>query len=117
MAIILNKADAIERMGDEELYKEIAHFFGQHIPENLQKLECALKASVAGEGGPEQLETAMRLSHSFKGNCATVGADEVRPKALELELLCRNNQAEQACQAFPAFKLAMLELSDALKDI
>ncbi len=114
--ISIDRAGAIERMGDEEIYKEIAAFFAQNIPENLQKLEEALDASPrVAECSPQELENPMRLAHSFKGNCATVGAEGVRDLAKELEMLCRAGKAAEARQAFALLKPQMLELMQNLK--
>lgn len=84
----INEGDAVDRIGDRSIYLEIAHYFGSNMEQSLANLDEAL--------GRGDMETATRLAHSFKGNCATVGADSMRERCYALERLCREKHLEDA---------------------
>lgn len=87
-AVPLRVDEAVERMGDKEIYLEIARYFAAHLHDSLNALRSALDAGNSTE--------ATRLAHSLKGNCATVGADTLREECLHLERLCRQGQPDEA---------------------
>lgn len=102
----LNIEEAIERMGDREIYLEIARFFASHLQESLKNLALALNNADAVE--------ATRLAHSLKGNCATVGADLLRDQCLALEKLCRDGNLAQAHTVYADLAPRLLALRDKL---
>jgi FOG: HPt domain len=104
--VTLNLEDAIERMGDREIYLEIAHFFASHLQESLKALSLALNSGDAVE--------ATRLAHSLKGNCATVGADELRDQCLQMERLCRDGDLDKAHVLYAELSPKLLALRDIL---
>lgn len=85
---IINKKEALERIGDIEIYREIAQYFSLHLPGSIAALQDALLRG--------NLPEAMRLAHSLKGNCATMGADALREVCYSLEKLCRAGKGDAA---------------------
>jgi len=104
--LIILRAEAIERMGDEEIYREIAHYFAGHLEESLRDLGEALDRA--------DTESAGRFAHSMKGNCATVGAEAMRENCLTLEQLCRSGALEAARAQYAGMAPKMLALREVL---
>ncbi len=76
--------EAIDRLGgDKELYKDIRAAFLLDIKEKRSLLERALNNN--------DWDMLTRLSHSAKGNCAALGAEQSRQAALELEQAARKH--------------------------
>lgn len=67
---ITGKAEAIERIGDAEIYREIALVFNENLPNYMTQLDEAMRE--------RDCSTFKRLAHSIKSNCATIGADNLR---------------------------------------
>lgn len=105
--VSLNMDEAIERMGDRDIYLEIAHYFAGHLQQTLKDVASALNQGNSGE--------AARLAHSLKGNCATVGADSLRDCCLVLEKLCREGNLDAAHEHYAKIAPALLTLRDMLK--
>jgi HPt (histidine-containing phosphotransfer) domain-containing protein len=104
--LVLHREGAIERLGDKELYLEIAHYFSSHLEESLKDLGAAL--------GSADALTAARLAHSLKGNCATVGADTLRGHCTTLENLCREEKLDSARSLYASLVPKLLALRDIL---
>ncbi len=98
--------EAVDRMGDRELYLEIAHFFAGAIPASKGNLENLLRAANWVE--------ARRLAHSLKSNCAAVGADDLRGIAYKLETACRDGDGAAASAAFKDLCVRLDSLREAL---
>lgn len=105
----LNLEEAVNRMGDRELYLEIARYFAGRLELMLADLDTALKRKDMGE--------ATRLAHSFKGNCATVGADALCGACLTLEQLCREADRDAAFALYTVLAPRFLELRDLLQTL
>jgi HPt (histidine-containing phosphotransfer) domain-containing protein len=105
----LDMAEAVERMGDKDIYLEISHYFAEHIPESVASLG---KALLQGD-----LASATRLAHSMKSNCAAVGADRLREGSFELEKLCREGDLCTARQLFSSLHQPLLSLGDRLLEL
>ena len=102
----LNIREAVDRMGDKETYLEIAHYFAEHLPDSLEKLQEAFDAS--------DLALATRLANSLKSNCATVGAESMRERCLTLEKLCRDGDLAVAKELFATMVPKLRELRQRL---
>ena len=103
---VLDVAAAVERMGDKDIYLEIAKYFSKRLEPDVAALALAL------ENG--SMEEATRMAHSFKGSAATVGAESARAACAELEAACRQGNV----QALPGlFATARQELATAQKAI
>ncbi len=100
LAILREKA--LERVGDEAIYREIAHYFANNLSNSLEALARALADA--------DLENAARLAHSLKGNCATVGAEGMRACWAGLEKLCRAGDLPTAQAHYDATAPKMLAL-------
>lgn len=100
--LILHRAEATARMGDEEIYLEIAHYFAGNLADSLSELEQALNSG--------DTDKACRLAHSLKGNCATVGAEALREHCFTLERLCRSGEKGKAQEIFNGLAPKMLAL-------
>lgn len=107
--VALNLEEAVERMGDRDIYLEIARYFASHLEQTLEQLRAALH-----EG---RVEEATRLAHSLKGNCATVGADALREECLKLEHLCRAGKRDMALDAYDALAPQLLALRERLNSL
>ncbi|MDL2290748.1 Hpt domain-containing protein [Desulfovibrio sp. OttesenSCG-928-F20] len=108
--VLLNLAEALERMGnDQEVYCEIAHYFAENLPKSLQCLMEALDRDEA--------ETARRIAHSLKSNCATVGAEYLRSQCYNLEVLCRSGELAKARDCYVQLMPQLMHLRDALLDL
>ncbi len=105
----LNVDEAIERMGDREIFMEIARFFAGQLPESIRDLERAL---VEGK-----LEDAGRMAHSLKSNCATMGAELLREKCQSMEHKCRDGDNSGAREMFFSLKPSFTELQRRLEGI
>lgn len=102
----LNVREAVDRMGDKETYFEIAHYFAEHLPDSLEKLQEAFDSN--------DLALATRLAHSMKSNCATVGAESMRERCLTLEKLCRDGDLAVAKDLFSSTAPKLQELRERL---
>lgn len=103
---VLDVAAAVERMGDKDIYLEIARYFSERVAPDVAALAQAL------ENG--SMEEATRMAHSFKGSAATVGAEVARAACAELEAACRQGNTA----ALPGlFATARQELATAQKAI
>lgn len=105
-AVVLQMAEAIERMGDKDVYLEIAKYFADNLNNSLTSLGKALDNN--------QAEDATRLAHSLKSNCATVGAESLRADCYSLELLCRNKDLDAARSFFAGLAPRLLALREML---
>jgi HPt (histidine-containing phosphotransfer) domain-containing protein len=104
--LVLHREEAAQRLGDKDLYLEIAHYFSSHLEESLKDLGAALSSADA--------LTAVRLAHSLKGNCATVGADVLREHCKTLENLCREGKLDSARSLYESLVPKLLVLRDVL---
>ena len=107
--VALNLEEAIERMGDKEVYLEIARYFASHLEQTLADLGTALREN--------NVEDATRLAHSLKGNCATVGADALREECLRLERLCREGALDEALPLYQELIPKFLDLRSLLHSL
>lgn len=101
--------EAIERMGDKETYLEISRYFADHLPDSVLKLHDALDSG--------DLQTAMRMAHSMKSNCATVGAESLRERCFTLEKLCREGELVMARELFAGLESHLLAMRDRLQNL
>ena len=107
--LVLDMDAAVERMGDREISVEVAHCFADNLPNALESLQAALARA--------DMEAATRLSHSLKGNCGTVGAEELRRDCLLLEQTCRAEDAEKALALFGDLSPKLLALREVLAGV
>jgi HPt (histidine-containing phosphotransfer) domain-containing protein len=105
----LDMAEAVERMGDKDIYLEISRYFAEHIPDSVADLG---KALMQGD-----LASATRLAHSMKSNCAAVGAELLREGSFELERLCREGDLCTARELFSFLHNPFLSLGNRLLEL
>ena len=74
---IIDKASAIERIGDEDIYEAVVEIFLEDTPQQLALLDEALEG--------EDFVTAERQAHSMKSAAANIGATVFSNRAKELE--------------------------------
>lgn len=87
---------ALDRMGSWELYVDISRIFADSLPDT----EAAIADAMEKCAWPE----ARRLVHSLKGNCAAVGAEELRGRVYLLEKACADADAATAARLFPPLR-------------
>lgn len=107
--VIINVEEAVERMGDKDIYLEIARYFASHLPSSLAKLDACLRAG--------KLDEATRAAHSLKGNCATVGADALKEDCLQLETLCQTGDHDRASAIYAELAPKLVALGEKLNSL
>lgn len=107
--LAIDQAQAVERMGDMEVYMEIASYFASHIEDSLNTLARAIADA--------DMDSATRLAHSLKSNCATVGAEGLRGYCYTLEMLCREGNPEKAKEQFVMLAPRMMALQQKLANL
>lgn len=108
-ASFLDSKAAIDRMGDIDIYLEIAHFFASNLDDALAEIHTALDSGNMPE--------ATRLTHSLKSNCATVGADALRETCATLEALCRKGEERKAGELFAKMRPELMRLQQTLLNL
>ncbi len=104
--IFLNLDEAIERMGDREIFLEISRYFASRLPDALEELGLALEAGNAVE--------ATRYAHSMKSNCSAMGAEQLREQCRALEGVCRRGEIDSARELYMELVPLMLALRNTL---
>jgi HPt (histidine-containing phosphotransfer) domain-containing protein len=104
--LALDMEAAVARMGDRDIYGEIARAFARNMEQVLRDLSQALQA--------DDMAAATRFAHSLKGNCGTVGAGEIRQDCLRLETCCREEKTAEARLLFADLRPRLLELREIL---
>ena len=106
--LVINTKDAIDRIGDEDIYYEIAQAFASHIPGYLMQIVNLLQA--------DDMAAASRIIHSVKSNCATVGADALRERFAALEKITMQGRKREAIEFIEALRPDLLELKATLEN-
>ncbi len=109
ITIHLDLENAIERMGDKEIFLEIARFFAAGLPDSIAKMDEALARG--------DLESLSRLAHSCKSNCAAMGAENERAMCLTLEQAGRAADKTLAGVALAELKPRLLALKTVLDNL
>lgn len=104
--ITIDQDGAVERMGDRGLYIAVAHSFAEMMPEIIGEIDSA----IAAKNWPE----ARRLTHSLKGNCAAMGADETCERVYALERACNGAEEALVAELYPAFLEELAALRETL---
>lgn len=104
--VTIDQDGAIERMGDRDLYITIAHSFAEMMPEIIGEIDSA----VAAQNWPE----ARRFTHSLKGNCAAMGADETRERVYALEKACADADETLVAKLYPELLKELAALRETL---
>lgn len=97
---------AVDRMGSQELYSEIARVFAQSLPETEKALAEALEKRAWAE--------ARRLAHSMKSNCATMGAERLRGRMYTFEKACAADDEAEANKLFLSLRTDLRALREEL---
>lgn len=93
-------------MGNEELYLQLLHKFSENQRGALRGIQEALKA--------DDRETAVRLAHTLKGLCGSIGADVLQAKAEALERRLKDGAnesdlADELCEAESILSAVVME--------
>jgi len=89
----LNVQDALARCaGDKDFLKEMLSEFLQLSGDQMSAIQQAI--------GGNDADTLTKQAHSIKGAAANLGAESVASVALELEMMGRKSQLDQAGDAF-----------------
>ena len=85
---------ALEQAGqDEELLAELVQLFIETSVEDLGKIQAALSAGDA--------QGMADAAHSIKGAAASLGIEDIRKAAHEIEKAGRNEEIEKASGSLP----------------
>jgi len=88
---------ALEQAGqDEELLAELVMLFNDTSAEDITKIQEAYK-----EGDPQGMGDA---AHSIKGSAASLGIENIRQVAYELEKAGRSGDIDAAYSCLPALE-------------
>ncbi len=74
---MIQKEEAIERLGDEDLFWQVCEIFFGDAPKQME----ILKAAIAND----DINLIGRQAHTLKSASANIGADIIRDKALKIE--------------------------------
>jgi two-component system sensor histidine kinase/response regulator len=85
MSALDKQAGLKSTMGNEQLYSRLLGKFAINYDNFSEKFNTALKNDI---------EEAVRLAHTLKGNAGSLGMPDVQQSALELEMACREGQAD-----------------------
>lgn len=85
---VINWPELENRMGDEQLIKEILSGF---LADNAERIELLTKAVKV-----ENIEDIKELSHAMKGSAATIAAKPLSQAAYQLELAAKANNLNNA---------------------
>lgn len=102
----LNTKDALERIGNPALFKEIAAMLAESVGESIKSLRAQIDA--------DNMKEAMRLAHSLKSNFATVGAEDLYAIAALLETSCRDSRKTEAEEHLSILEAGASQLKEAL---
>ena len=92
--LIWDREFALEQAGqDEELLAELVQLFNDTSAEDLLKIKAALTAGDAQGMGD--------AAHSIKGAAASLGIEDIRKAAHEVETSGRNGDIENARASLP----------------
>ena len=105
----MNVDEAVARMGDKEIYNEIARFFAENLEEYIDRLEHVISEDREFD--------ATRYAHSLKSNCATLGADNLKEELFKLEKLCKENKMHEAKTLFASLQEPLREVGRKLLEI
>jgi HPt (histidine-containing phosphotransfer) domain-containing protein len=89
--------------GDEDLFITVLTTFVEKTPGTLAKLANPTK---------ETLEDYRILVHAVKGACATISAEELRLKALDLEMKAKGGDLDGVLAGNAAFLKEVQEMVD-----
>ncbi|HMB30913.1 MAG TPA: Hpt domain-containing protein [Desulfohalobiaceae bacterium] len=102
---IFEREQVIQRLGDEEVFKEIISVFLETCPQYMIQLEEAIQA--------KELSDAQKAVHKLKGAASNVGSDLVRDNALSVEQAIEKQDYTSIFSRFSDLK----ENTQALQDI
>ena len=100
---------AVDRIGCWELYADIARIFAETLPETLSAIVKAIDTRA--------WDDARRLVHSLKGNCSTIGAEELRNRVYDLEKACSKKDDALVAKLFPLLREDLLRLHTELLEL
>lgn len=106
---IIGKDEAIERVGDADIYREIAHLFSENLTNYMAQLDSAMSE--------KDYPTVKRLTHSIKSNCATVGADGLRAFFASMEQAADENLEAELTTLLPQALTLLSELRQNLASL
>lgn len=86
MDIPVDWSTMMDNLGDEEMIMNSVKIFTEDAPQTIQNLIEAIKAKTS-----EEVEL---YSHSLKGISAMIGANQLHPKAYQLECAGKQNNTE-----------------------
>ncbi len=106
---VINLQGALDRMGDMEIYLEIAEIFAENIPNALRVIEERMAEN--------DLKEVTRIIHSLKGSCATVGAESLAAVCSALEKTCTEGNLSAIQAGYASLKPLLEALPGALRAI
>ena len=100
---VVNRNKALGRINDNvSLYSKMCEIFMLETPQLYSDLDCSLKEADS--------KKAERFAHSIKGSAAAIGADELMNLALNMEMLARDHEMDEAGRRIGALKKQLDEV-------
>lgn len=106
---ITGKAEAIERIGDEDIYREITLVFQDNLARYQEQLKLAMNN--------HDIESIRRVAHSIKSNCATIGADNLRVFFATIEQAAQAGAVKEIEESLPLAISQLTELHQNIKNL
>ncbi len=94
---------------DPELIRQVRDLFVQDSPGRLEKIAKAL--------AEDDVDGMVKLAHSLKGVCATIYAEPLRQKALEVEMAARGGDVSTMKRAVPEMAGMLADLTAFLSSL
>ena len=100
---VFDHEDALARMdGDVGMLRELLQIFLQDSPNMLARIDAALTSADA-----RQIE---RAAHGLKGASATISADALTDRAVQVEQAAKAGRVAEAKRAIPALRQELQRL-------
>lgn len=94
---------------DPELIAQVRDVFIRETPARLDKIRRALET--------RDIEGMIKLAHSLKGVCATMYAEPLRAKSLEVEMAARQGDVAEVKRTAPEMMGMLEELTSFLDNL
>jgi HPt (histidine-containing phosphotransfer) domain-containing protein len=89
---LFERGKVIQRLGDEELFKEIIAVFVETCPKYILQLDNALQN--------QQWSLVEKIAHKIKGAASNIGSDLVRDNAIAIECAVQKQDFESVTLEF-----------------
>lgn len=105
---LIDREKALELLGgDEEMLEQILDMFVGYVPNQVKELQIAFEQ--------RDLERLHRISHSLKSNAGTIGCEELRAVAYQMELSAKGQDLEGFQRHFDDYRVLLDKVLSEIK--